>query len=221
MLEITNTHIYILFGAIFIIGFITTLREFLRYQKKYDFAFEYFDYLKKYIESGGDDNSSYTWLTSKSSKIQNQMGVFGLVDYKPAGANYIHKNHQLIVNGLPELRQYYADRYIFQRLANEMAASLQEALIRYSGHLEDKLEAAKSNLLNPIIAFREGVRSILAFPLNLLGWFGIVSMSTIYSVTTSIVFKLFSGLAAILAFVGTVMTIVVGWNDFVKILTGG
>jgi len=221
MFEITNTHIYLLFGVMFLIGFITNLREFLQYKKRDDFAYEYFNNLKKYIESGDDNNISFTWLTSKSSKIQNQMGTFGIVGYKPPGANYIHNNYQLIVNGLSELRQYYSERYIMDRLANEMAATLQEALIRYIGHLEDKVEASKANLFNPIIAFREGVKSTLAIPFNLLGWFGIVSMSTIHQFIKSTIFKLFSGIAAILAFLGTVMTIIVGWSDFVKVITGG
>jgi len=221
MLEMTNTYIYLLLGVIFSIGFITNLREFLQYKKRDDFAYEYFNNLKKYIESGGNDNISFTWLTSKSSKIQNQMGTFGIVGYKPPGANYIHNNYQLIVNGLSELRQNYSERYIMDRLANEMAATLQEALIRYIGHLEDKVEASKSNLFNPIIAFREGVRLILAIPFKLLGWFGIVSMSIIYSFTTSTIFKIFSGIAAIVALLGTVMSLVLGWSDFVKIITGG
>jgi len=213
-----NSYALVLLVFIFLLGVSSIIRDYFTIHKKYIFTTEYFETLKAYIQSNGQDVEKYSWLTRKSSKIQTLMGSFGLVDYKPAAQNYIYKNYQLIVNGLGELRSYYNDNYVFSRLANEMSQTLQEALIRYIGVLEEHRDFYISQLKNPIIWFREGVRVIIALPINLLSWFGIINPLAVATITTNIIFRFFSGIIAFLTFLGTIVTLVVGWNDFVSIL---
>lgn len=212
-----NMYLILFLILISVIGLYSIVKKIYSLAKCYNFSGEFFDKLEIYIESNGRDNVSYSWLVSKSSKMQNYIGLFGIMQYRPAYQNYIINNYQLIINGLSELRQYYESPYSY-KLANQMAQTLQEALIRYIGTLEDSKEIYFAQLKNPIIWFREGIQIMIGLPFQVLVWFGIVSSVSMSKFTTNIIFKFLSGIIALLAFLGTVITIVLGWKEFKTIM---
>ena len=214
---IINTYLILFLILILIIGLCSIVKKIYNLAKYYNFSDEFFDKLEIYIKSNGQDNVSYSWLVSKSSKMQKYIGFFGIMQYKPAYQNYIINNYQLIINGLSELRQYYEAPYSIQ-LANQMAQTLQEALIRYIGTLEDSKEIYLAQLKNPIVWFREGIQIMIGLPFQVLVWFGIVSSVSMSKFTANIIFKSLSGIIALLTFLGTVITIVLGWEQFKTII---
>jgi len=71
--------------------------------------------------------------------------------------------------------------------------------------------------------FREGFREILSVPIFILSWFGIISNRTVNSIKDSLIYKVISGLIALVTLISGVVTIVVGYDqtlEFVKRLIG-
>lgn len=202
---------------ILVIGALSIYVKIYALAKYYNFSNEFLNKLQIYIKSNGRDNISYTWVVSKSSKMQNYIGPLGIVQYRPAYQNYIINDYELIINGLSELRKYYESPYLME-LAGEMAQILQEALIRYIGTLDDLKEIYFTQFKNPIVWFREGIQIMIGLPFQVLVWFGIVSSGLVNKFTANIIFKFLSGIIALLTFLGTVITIVLGWENFKNII---
>lgn len=120
---------------------------------------------------------------------------------------------------LPELRKTLEDDVLSRGdLSHQYATSIQEAIVRYAGVLEDREDEFTKSIRNPVIWFREGVRMIVGLPLSLLGWLGALSEKSVSTLTSSKVFRIFSALVGIVGFVSAVMGIVLGWEQFLTMI---
>ena len=99
-----------------------------------------------------------------------------------------------------------------------MGQTLQESIIRYLGLLEESREVLITQRKNPVVWFREGIKFILNIPFKSLVWFDILNSSIVKKITSNILFKFFSGLIALITFLSTVITIVLGYEQFTKYL---
>ena len=207
--------------TIFIIGFVQVYNRQNRVVKKIDFAGEYrnkfVEFSNKYFEnydlwnrSGNLDGELYVWLTMNVSKIQNHVGSFGLMSYKPAFQNYLINNYQIIINTIPKFRE--------GQVENFDVSSVDDCLLRYIGHLVDYQKETQQNLRNPIIWFREGFREILSIPIFILNWFGIISNRTLHSIKDSFIYKLISGLIALVTLISGIVTIIAGYEQSLNFL---
>src|SRR5690554_5572672 len=99
--------------VIFVIGFVQVYSRHNRIVKKIDFAGEYrnkfIDFANKYFENYSHWNRSetfdykqYAWLTMNGDKIQNDVGSFGIMSYKPAFQNYMINDYCIIINTIPK-----------------------------------------------------------------------------------------------------------------------
>ena len=197
-------------------GLILTFRRHSKILKDLDFAREYRDKFVEFVNhyfknndrwsnKGNIDGETYVWLTMNVNKIQNKVGGFGIMTYKPTYQNYMINNYQLIVNTLPLFRE--------GKVENFDANSVDDCLLRYLGHLEGNTQETFKNLKNPIIWFREGIREILSIPILLLSWFGIFSTRTVNRIIDSTIFKIIAGLFALVTFISGVVTIIVGYEE--------
>lgn len=212
--------------AVFIIGFVQVYNRHSRVEKKIDFASEYrnkfVDFSNKYFKTydrysrmGDFDGEQYVWLTMNVSKIQNYVGSFGEMTYKPAFQNYMINNYQIIINTIPKFREGQVESFD--------VGAVDDCLLRYIGHLEEYSKDTQKNLRNPIVWFREGFREIMSIPIFILSWFGIISNRTVNSIKNSLFYKVISGLIALVALVSGVVTIIVGYDqtiEFVNRLIG-
>lgn len=144
------------------------------------------------------------------TKIQNAVGNFGVMTFKPAFANYMINNYQIIVNSLPKFRDGSIDNYEVN--------SVDDCLLRYIGNLEDYRTDAIKNLKNPIIWFREGFKELISLPLFIFYWFGIFSKRTLRFIMNSFIYKMIVGLFAFVAFVSGLVTIIVGYEQSMEII---
>lgn len=100
--------IFIILGilCIAVIGFVLVYNRHSRVIKRIEFAGEYrnkfIEFANKYFKnydrwsrSGDFDGELYVWLTMNVSKIQNYVGSFGEMTYKPAFQNYMINNCKL------------------------------------------------------------------------------------------------------------------------------
>ena len=82
----------------------------------------------------------------------------------------------------------------------------------------DYLQDFLSRIKNPLVWFREGVKIILLLPLSILNQLGLFSNKFYYKLKSSLFFKITSSLIAIIGFVSSIVTIVLGWNKFYQII---
>jgi hypothetical protein len=187
-----------------------------------DFASEFMERLRSYLESSGKDTEAYGWLIHRSNKMQIQLGPEGvLAAYKPPFANFQYQNYPVVLNLLPELRRALEDNILSgQHYSHQYGMLLQETLIRHGGSLHDRAETLARSLKNPLAWLREGVRAMVALPLSVLAWVGLLSEATVGRITGSKIFRVLSGFAAIIGFVSAVMGIALGWEAFVQFAAG-
>lgn len=182
------------------------------YRNKFiEFANKYFETHEPWIRSGDIDSELYVWLTMNVSKIQSYVGSFGIMSYRPAFQNYIINEYKIIVNTIPKFRE--------GQIESTDAGSVDDCLLRYIGHLEEYQKNTNQNLRNPIIWFREGFREILSIPIFILGWFGIISNRTLNSIKSSLIYKVISGLIALVTLVSGIVTIIVGYDQASKFIS--
>lgn len=212
--------------TVFIIGFVQVYNRHSRVVKKIDFAGEYrtkfIDFSNKYFETydrwsraGDFDGQLYVWLTMNVSKIQGNLGTFGIMDYIAPFQTYRVSNYQIVINTIPKFRDGTAKDFDVN--------SVDDCLLRYIGYLEEYSQDTQKNLKNPIVWFREGFREVLSIPIFILNWFGIISNRTVNSIKDSFIYKVLSGLIALVTLVSGLVTIVVGYDqtlEFVNRLLG-
>lgn len=208
--------------TIFIIGFVQVYLRHSRVVKKIDFAEEYRNkfvqfankYFKKYdrySHSGDFDGELYVWLTKNVIKIQNHVGLFGVMSYKPAFQNYMINSYEIISNTILKFRE--------GQVENFDVGAVDDCLLRYIGYLENYSKDTLKNLRNPIVWFREGFREILSIPIFILSSFGILSNRTVNSIKDSLIYKVIAGLIALVTLVSGLVTIIVGYDQAIEFVT--
>lgn len=207
--------------TVFIIGFVQVYNRHNRVVKKIDFVGEYrnkfvkfsnkyFENYDRWSRSGNFDGEQYVWLTMNVSRIQNYVGTFGIMDYIAPFQTYKVSNYQIIINTIPKFR----DGSIKDFDVN----SVDDSLLRYIGYLDEYQKDTQRNLKNPIIWFREGFREILSIPIFILSWFGIISNRTLNSIKDSLIYKVISGLIALVTLISSIVTIIVGYDQTLKFI---
>lgn len=185
--------------------------------KKMEFANRYSNQLLKFVDSNGQDFEVFEWLIRKSHKMQIQLGSKGILAfYRPAYSTGQYQNYPVLPNMLTELR----DAYTFSdpELPNKLAIIIYEIILGHVGKLDDVLEELRSQIKNPVIWFREGIRTILAFPALLLVWLGLIGARFAQRVTNNLLFKILAGIVAAIGLFASVMTIILGWSAFLDVI---
>ncbi len=203
--------IIIILLVVLVIGFIRLLMKHRSLVNEANFAQEYLTKFRKFANSylNSFDGQLYDWLNHRLIKINSQIGILGEVDYRPPFANYIVKNYQLIPNTLGEMRS---------RMAHpSLVAKCDDILVRYIGLADDWLTTSSKRLKNPFVWLREGVQSILALPILVLNWLGVISITTVNSLNENLFFKVLSGLVALVGLLAGIVTIALGWERFLDL----
>jgi hypothetical protein len=203
------------------IGLVALLASKRRVADHQDLVQEFGRKFADFTRSEGGDIEAYTWLTMNSPRMQVAMGSHGIyAAFRPPFANYQYRDYPIILNLLPELRRALADPILSRSLAEQYHSAISEALLRYAGSLEQRTENVHSELRNPVIWLREGVRWIVALPLTMLSWVGLLSPGRARAISYGGVFRVVSAIVTLVGFVSAVMGIVLGWSQFKSWLTG-
>lgn len=214
---------FVIFAILFVMlfGFIQVVRRNSRllskikftndYRNKFiQFSNQYFETYDRFNRSGDVHGELYVWLTMNVNKIQNMVGTFGVMSYKPAFQNYMIHNYNIIINTIPKFREGPIESFD--------VSSVDDCLLRYLGHLEELLKDTQKNLRNPIIWFREGFKEIISIPIFLLNWFGIISNKRLSTIKESVFYKIITGLVALVTLVSGVVTIIIGYDQTIAFM---
>jgi hypothetical protein len=182
--------------------------------KKLDFSDDYriklIEQANNYFSSSAIDKSALYWLTKKSEKIQNLVGRFGIMDYKPALQNEFYKNYHIIINTIPKfnLRTLHPDDITY----------VDNSISRFIGSLEEKHDVYSKKMKNPISWFREGLIQLTSLPIYVLNWFGILQDSSVNKLLFNIVYRTTMGIVGLVAFLSGLVTIIQGRKSLIDFI---
>jgi hypothetical protein len=184
-------------------------------------AHEFLERLSRYVQSEGRDGEAYGWMTERSIRMQRELGAAGVfAAYRPPFANFQYTNYPILLNMLPDLRNALDDEILGRgQVARQYATTIGDVLVRHVGTLREADADLVRAIRNPIIWFREGIRAIVTVPIQLIGWLGALSEGTVAHLAGSRPISLISAIVAIASFVSAIMGIVLGWNEFSKLVT--
>jgi hypothetical protein len=204
--------IYSIFAVAFA-GAISYWRKFEEIKEQRSLAYEYqnkFIGLADYYAQSSRLNDDYTWLVQNAFIVQRRMGSMGRMHVRQPFENKYIPNYEIIVNALSKFRS---------GIVHEAEIGYaDDALLRYLKHMDELFEQAEKNLKNPFLWLRQGFRYIVALPVYLLDWFGLLSNSAAKRIVNNSSFQFLSNLTAFVTFVSSVVTIVVGYDQTIAFI---
>lgn len=205
--------------CLIVIGLVVNIIDIRKKVNDLNFANEYYDKFGKLISDIFKRNKfkdkDYNWLMANSDKMQYILGETGIISYKEY--NMFYKNIPILLNVMNEIMSYMNDNRISENDI-KMVNWCQNAFLRKMGILEEYIKNAPKKLLNPFFDISSGIKYILSIPLNILYSIGFISYSSKNKVEQNILFKIISGIISLLTILSVIMTIVVGWEDFLNII---
>lgn len=199
---------------VIVVGFVGLFRRRNGIVERRNFVNEYLKNLdafaSKFYSSGKFDTEIYDWLVRKVVRVQNELGSYGVVSmYRPAYENFMYKNYQIFANTIPAIIR--DDPHISR---HDVQTCLY-VLTTYLGWLDDLVQATEKELRNPLAWLREGAKIIVVLPFLLLAELGLIGSRFVAKVQSSFIIKLIAGLFALAAVCSSIVTIVIGWNEFI------
>lgn len=203
-----------------VIGLMSKLSHLKNYKERIDFCIDYqekfVDLINAYTCSHRLDNALYSELTEKAAQMQCELGSDGVVDMIDNLKGIKVKNYQALINFLPELRNFafWQENSIMQQRFMSSAYTCDDMFTRHIGQLNHLLEQERKYLFNPFSCFANGIRWILWLPSNILIWCGFISEDTGTKLQLNWFMKVLTFVITILGLLSSVMTIVMGWDQF-------
>lgn len=202
-------------GFVMVVGFISLLRDINMMVEKYDFLIEFRSKFVKfaisYFEEDKLDSEKYQWLLENVDEASSALGGMDTMTYKPAFANYVIPNYQLLINLIPSFNSSMGAHH-------DDATSAQSILTRVTGSLKKYIDIERKKLRNPINWLIEGLTVILSTPLLLLKQFGILSKNTYGSIRGSRVFHFIVGVVGLISTIDAIYVIVTGDSFTVELI---
>ena len=93
-----------------------------------------------------------------------------------------------------------------------------ETLVRYMGWSADQIGNKRRELRNPVVWLREGVAALLLLPVWFLRSLGLLSPSRSGRLARSALFRLLTGVVALLGLLSALVTIILGWRLALEVL---
>lgn len=209
--------------VIIFLGFALKLIELNQLTAKLDFTNEYRNkfiaLFNEYI-NGKLNNQLYIELTEKVVEMQNELGSDGLLGYMiDPWKGISDRNHQVLINFLPEIRtiEQWRDNSIMMKRFLSSAQTCDDMFIRHSGQLKNRFDSERKRLCNPFSCLIDGIRWILYLPANILLWCGFISEWANYKLRINWFLKSLTFLVTIIGLVSSVVTIIIGWEEFCQI----
>lgn len=163
-----------------------------------------------YVAARSIDPEVYHWLTLNVNKAQRLVGPFGIGTYIAAFQSYRIDNCRFLVNLIPNFQT--------GTIAQQEMSILDTSLTTALGAYQEVAEENRKSLRNPFKWFQYGIRSILSFPVRLLGWLGIISERSAERITSNAIFKVFTGIIGLISFASSVTGLIGGWQPFIDVL---
>lgn len=207
-----NFIIYLIVIAL-IIEVLNKVKILIDFRKRKYYLYEFLSKYDSYMSSEGRDSESLAWLIRNGDRMQEEIGSFGIVDFKPPFSNYYIKNYSLIINGLSNIAQYYRNGLG----RSEEAHLIFETLLRYEGWIDNSYINIKKSFLNPIALISDGLKKIMSIPLWIMKWSGLLNGNKYDTVSKSFIYTIITAFMSFVTILSGIITIIVGWEQSIKI----
>ena len=181
------------------------------YAVRRDQAFfeEYTKHFMKYIEDirGKEVYEDALWLIQHGDKMADLMGADG---YVTSGITGIKSVPLHLVNGLCSV---YFDSLPSEAMIEWSIQAALPSLISFDGILEERRKKAFWALVNPLNWIIEGICCVLRFPLYILQRAGLFGASTYAKASSSLLFRILSGLASLITILTPLVGVVINWLE--------
>lgn len=220
-----NRKIPILIAILIIaVGYIVKKIRISKYAERLQYTINYnnkfIELINLVFEKGKLDTDLYNFCIHDVDKIQQELGGDGIIsDYIDNLHGVKGSNYQLFMNIMPELRQMLSfDNMIVRERVGQLVGYCDDALKRHIGNVERKIEAERKQLYNPFSCFGEGIRWTIGLPVDILLWCGIINRDHNQHIKANGIVEFLNKVIVFLGLVSSVMTILLGWNEFVELL---
>ena len=216
---------YIGLGVIvmLIVGFIKQFFAIRSHIGQHELVSEFLGKFIDWCNGRGQDYSLYNWLIKKSETVQVALGQTGLMNVRKPFENRYHADMPIILNFIPEIHNEFSNDPTYRGSISQsnLSFSIQSVdgcLRRFLGTKATVIGNEQKRLWNPFVWFGGGIRWLLEIPLILLSESGGLSNRRRTAIVKGRIFSFFSGSVSLAAFVGTVMSIILGWDKCVEIV---
>lgn len=207
--------------GIIILGFIMKLIELSDIFKRINFTDNYrnkfINLINEIISNNNFNQQLYYELTSDVNSMQYELGSDGIYAYVADNLKgFSTRNYQLLINFLPEVRNILneQDNMVMMNRYHQSINNCDDMFIRHLGTLRGFEQNIRKNMFNPFSCFSDGIKFIVSLPILLLNWFGFISNENTRKAKHSWIVKLLNFIFTLIGFISAVMTIVIGWEDF-------
>jgi len=85
---LSRLYVVLILVILAISGTVRLLVKLLELERRDEFSDAFLEHLIEYVDRGGSDAECYAWLVYSAAQMQ-VYGGFGIVGYKPSGADYM------------------------------------------------------------------------------------------------------------------------------------
>ena len=207
------------------IGHIIKRKRIAKYNNRAEFTVDFnnrfFDFVNDLFTTRRMDSDKYNAVIKDVDKIQEELGMDGVLNGFVDPLKGIQgRNYQLFMNIMPEIRTALSNvgYSIMDERINQLMGLCEDALRRHIGNLDRAIEHEKKGLRNPITCMGEGIRWIVGLPVDVLQWAGLYNDGRSRRIKASFIFKAISNLIVLIGLVSSIVTIVLGWDEFLEII---
>jgi hypothetical protein len=211
--------------AMIVIGYIIKQKRIATYNQRAEFTVDFnnsfFDFANDLFTTRHMNSEKYNAVVRDIDKIQQELGMDGVLnEFVDPLKGIKGRNYQLFMNIIPEMRNVlseYGNSIIDERV-NQLMGLCEDSLRRHIGNLERAIAHERKGIFNPITCLGEGIRWIVGLPVDILQWAGLYSAGRSGKIKASFLFKVISNLIVVIGLISSVVTIVLGWDEFVAII---
>lgn len=208
-----------------VLGYILKKIRIKKLQKRKEFTIAYqnnfIDMVNKIIDSGVMNQELYKKCIHDVDKIQAELGQDGIISEFIDPLHGIKgRNYQLFVNIMPELRMMISMRgnSVAAERGKQLVGLCDDALRKHVGNIDYLLDEINSKLFNPFSCFGEGIRWFVGLPIDIMLWCGLIGNGTNETIKMNFFYKVISNLIVFIGLIGSIVTIVLGWEEMIQIM---
>ena len=213
-------------------GFEEIQKQFQLAKNKEAFTSEFESFFNTFVDSGGADESAYNDLLQRVNKMQQFLNSLPSTNFDSAYRPYDYTIKQTFEGYFPiandkiflHLISYIHDQY------NEVSRSsltpvsevhfIKETLLKCEGEFRQERETSEAKLRQPSAWIIGGLNTLMAMPLALVRFIGILTADQAAKIASTKPAIVISRLLIVSGLIANVMTIIIGWDDFTRILFG-
>lgn len=193
-----------------------------RAEKTAKFRDKFIDLANHYMQYHQVNAELYQDCIREVDDIQEELGYDGIIAEIVDPLKRVKmSNVQILVNAFPEMTSMVSqmDTYIIQVRMSQYFQQCTDSMEKHIGRIGRIRDTELKRMWNPVFCFGRGIRRILSLPLDILFWLGILDAKTNRAFKGNTISRLLGKVATFIGFVSSVMSIILGWNEFARIIS--